>query len=235
MPTRMVSPIASGEPPHSHDEVVRFGNPLPPLASRPWQTAQLSPNSVRPVFAHGRHQARIGLDLREALAASICSVHAARSSAASLTEALTTIAASGRRRAVPSCRSTRAAMPASAPSSRPQNRNVTTRKKIDRPRNGRIQLLDAVPFMAGRQIAGVGIAFFYRHGLSSSSRMRVGSAVELLLVGWPIGVDSTTIADSADQIEQAERLGEPDDGVVVDDPLPQSFAGCSRRSCAPRR
>src|SRR3569833_1320520 len=34
-------------------------------------------------------------------------------------------------------------------------------EKVDHPRHRRVQLLDAVPFMSGGQISGLGIALFY--------------------------------------------------------------------------
>ena len=37
-------------------------------------------------------------------------------------------------------------------------------EEIDRPRHRRVQFLDAVPLMTGGHVAGMGIAFLYRHG-----------------------------------------------------------------------
>ncbi len=39
-------------------------------------------------------------------------------------------------------------------------------EEVDRPRHRRVQFLDAVPLMTGGHVAGIGIAFFYRHDRS---------------------------------------------------------------------
>src|ERR1700745_1541611 len=60
-------------------------------------------------------------------------------------------------------------------------------EKIDGEGGRRVSLLEAAPFMAGREIAGVAVAlllFFYRHGLSSSRRIDCAArSKRLLLVG----------------------------------------------------
>src|SRR5882724_13110204 len=52
-------------------------------------------------------------------------------------------------------------------------------EEIDRPGYRRIQFLDAVPFVTGGHVAGMGIALIYRHGRSlygSSSWLRIDRA-----------------------------------------------------------
>ena len=68
MPTRMVSAIASGEPPHSHDEVGEVGEALAALGVAAVAGGAIVAEQRAAGLPHGRHQARVGLDLGEALA-----------------------------------------------------------------------------------------------------------------------------------------------------------------------
>jgi hypothetical protein len=121
-------------------------------------------------LAHDLHQSRIGLDRRKVFGLDLSGPDAAIDGGlfqgsrhdAALIDAKETLGVGHAQRP-----------------GRHQN-PVTDRKQegerqeeIDRTRDRRVQFLDAVPFMAGGEIAGVDVALLplYRHGVSSSSRM----------------------------------------------------------------
>ena len=115
-------------------------------------------------------------------------------------------------RAAPWCRSCRAARPASAPSRPSAKTCVTIRKNQHRPRHRRVQFLDAVPLVAGGQMAGVRDRVPLLPWLVLIVEDAVAASIEPLLVRGPEGID-----EHADRRARSGRtaptLREADDSV----------------------